>query len=518
MALIKSAATVGGYTLVSRALGFIRDMLTAAAVGTGPVAQAFVIAFRFPNLFRALFAEGAFNSAFVPMYARRVGSGGEAAARTFCEEIFAALFAWLLLFTVLAELAMPVLMYAIAPGFGDEPITFDLSVAMTRIAFPYLLLMSLTAFLSGILNSLRRFAAAAAAPILLNVIMIVTLLAVHALGWRDEPATGFALVWGVFFAGIAQFALLWMACRSEGVRLRLRWPRLTPDVRVLVNRGLPGVISGGITQVNLLIATMIATTIDRAVSYLYYADRIYQLPLGVVGVAIGVVLLPDMSRKLGAGDEKAAMASQNRALELAMFLTFPATIALMAIPLAVINVCFERGAFTANDSLATATALAAFAAGLPAFVFNKVLLPGYFAREDTQSPMRFAIVSVIVNIALSFLLSHYIGHTGIALATAIAAWVNASQLGIVLSRRGHFVPDGRLKQRLLRIVLSGLAMGAVLLGSMMWLGDLFVGDAPLALRAGGLGLLVALGIGVYFGLAHVTGAMTIGEFRRLFGR
>src|SRR6185312_3482604 len=334
MSLLKSAATVGGLTMVSRALGFVRDVLTASVIGTGPVAQAFVVAFRFPNLFRTLFAEGAFNSAFVPMFARRLEAGGAPAAKTFAEDVYAVMFAWLLIFTALAEMAMPLLMYGIAPGFADEPEKFDLSVLLTRIAFPYLMFMSLTALQSGILNSLRRFVAAACAPILLNVVMIVTLLIVQRMGWGDSRATGEALVWGVFAAGVVQFLLLMIACRRAGMSLRLRLPKLTPDVKRLVSLGIPGIVAGGITQVNILIATMIATGIDRAVSYLYYADRVYQLPLGVIGVAIGVVLLPEMARKLRAGDAAGALANQNRALEFALFLTLPATVALIALPLA----------------------------------------------------------------------------------------------------------------------------------------------------------------------------------------
>ncbi|MGE0212113.1 MAG: murein biosynthesis integral membrane protein MurJ [Parvibaculaceae bacterium] len=518
MSLLRSAATVGSLTMASRILGFVRDMLTAAAVGTGPVAQAFVVAFRFPNLFRSLFAEGAFNSAFVPMYARKLAKDGEAGAHAFADQIYSALFAWLLLFTAAAEVAMPLIMFVIAPGFTDDPSTFDLAVDFTRIAFPYLLFMSLTAMLSGVLNSLHRFVAAATAPVVLNIVMIAALLIAHAMGWSDGAITGYALSWAVGVAGLFQFLLLWIACRRAGVTLWLKWPRWTPDVSALVRRGIPGVISGGITQVNLLIATMIATTIDRAVSYLYYADRIYQLPLGVVGVAIGVVLLPDMSRKLGAGDEAAAVASQNRALELALFLTLPAAFALIAIPTAIINVCFEHGAFTASDTAATALALGAFAAGLPAFVLNKVFSPGYFAREDTRTPMRFAIMSVAINISCALVLSRYIGHLGIASATAIAAWVNALLLMGVLMKRRHFALDARMRERLPRMLLACLVMTAVLIGGLWPIAQVFEGGAPIWQRAALLGLLIGGGIVAYFGSAHFLGAMRLGEIRRMMRR
>jgi putative peptidoglycan lipid II flippase len=378
--------------------------------------------------------------------------------------------------------------------------------------------MSLTALQSGVLNSLRRFVAAACAPILLNLVMIVTLLIVRYVGWGDSAATGYALVWGVCAAGIVQFMLLYIACSRANMRMRLRWPKLTADAKRLIWLSIPGVVAGGITQVNLLIATMIATTIDRAVTYLYYADRVYQLPLGVVGVAIGVVLLPEMSRRLRAGDEAGAVASQNRALEFALFLTLPATIALIAIPFAIVNVCFEHGVFVRSDSIATSYALAAFAMGLPAFVINKVFSPGFFAREDTRRPMIFAIISVVVNVVGSLILSRFVGHVGIALATALAAWVNATQLGVTLGRYGHFTADERLRRRLPRIIAASLGMGAVLLGGFYLTADIFFGGHPLWLRGLILMVLVALGCITYFLFAHLFGAMKLDELKRMVRR
>jgi putative peptidoglycan lipid II flippase len=515
MSLLKSAAAVGGLTLVSRALGFVRDILTASVVGTGPVAQAFVIAFRFPNLFRTLFAEGAFNSAFVPMFARRLEGGGEQAARNFAEDVYAVMFVWLLGFTAAAQIAMPLLMYVIAPGFAGDPEKFDLSVALTRIAFPYLLFMSLNALQGGILNSLRRFSAAASAPILLNVVMILTLLFVEAKGWGESQITGYALAWGICAAGVAQFLLLTIACRRAGMSLRPRFPKLTPDVKRLVKLGVPGIIAGGITQVNILIATMIATGIDRAVSYLYYADRVYQLPLGVIGVAIGVVLLPEMARKLRAGDAAGALANQNRALEFALFLTLPATVALIALPLAIVNTCFEHGVFTRSDTTATASALAAFAIGLPAFTMNKVFSPGFFAREDTRTPMRFAIASVVVNVLGSLVLSRFLGHVGIALATALAAWVNTSLLAVTLARQGNYSADEKLRSRLPRIIVASLGMGAILVAALWTVRPVFEGGYALGLRVAILIGLVTLGMLGYFLLAHLLGAMKFGELRAM---
>ena len=518
MSLLKAAATVGGFTLISRLLGFIRDQLIAFTLGTGPVAEAFFVAQRFPNLFRALFAEGAFNNAFVPLFAKRIEGEGEDKARLFAIEVFSVLLAWLLLFSAAAMVAMPLVILVIAPGFSGDDARFDLAVDLTRICFPYLLFMSLTALQSGVLNSLNRFTAAAAAPILLNLVMIASNGVAWLLATGDSPSTGYIFAWGIFAAGIAQYALLAMACRRAGMPLFPRWPRLTPDVKRVIKLSIPGIVSGGIMQINLVIATMIATTIDGAVAYLYYADRLYQLPLGVIGVAIGVVLLPDLSRKLRAGNEAAALHSQNRALELSLFLTLPAAFALMAIPAPIIHTVFEHGAFSRMDTLAVAPAVLAFASGLPAFSMTKVFQPGFYAREDTQTPMRFAIISVVVNIAASIVLSIFLGHVGIALATSLAAWVNTALLAVTLSRRGHFTLDERLQRRLPRIVVSAAAMGALLLGGAWLLAANYAPGAGFMAAAWGLALLVVGGVVGYFGLAHLTGGMPLGEFRAMLKR
>ncbi len=518
MSLLKSAATVGGLTLVSRLLGFLRDQLIAFTLGTGPVAEAFFVAQRFPNLFRALFAEGAFNSAFVPQFARRIEGEGQSVAHKFATEIFSALLAWLLVFTALSMIAMPWLIYVIAPGFSEEAQKLQLTIDLTRICFPYLLFMSLTALQSGVLNSLNRFTAAAAAPILLNLVMIVSNILAWALGTGNSAATGYIFAWGVSLAGVAQFLLLAVACKRAGMPLFPKWPTFSPDVKKVLALSVPGIISGGIMQINLLIATVIATSLDRAVAYLYYADRLYQLPLGVIGVAIGVVLLPDLSRKLRAGDNQAALNSQNRALELSLFLTIPAAVALMAIPAPILHTVFEHGAFTAADTLAVAPTVLAFAAGLPAFAMTKVFQPGFYAREDTRTPMRFAIISVVINIAASLLLSRWYGHVGIAMATSLAAWANAILLAISLTRRGHYQMDGRLKARLPRILVSGLVMGGLLLIGLWLLEENFTATASFINSLWGLVILVLGGIASYFALAHISGAMTLAEVRAALKR
>ena len=518
MSLLKSAATVGGLTLISRLLGFFRDQLIAFTLGTGLIAEAFFVAQRFPNMFRALFAEGAFNSAFVPQFARRIEGEGQSAAHKFAIEIFSALSAWLLVFTALAMIAMPWLIYVIAPGFSQDAQKLQLTIDLTRICFPYLLFISLTALQSGVLNSLNRFTAAAAAPILLNIVMIASNMIAWFFNSGDSAVTGYIFAWGVSLAGVAQFILLAIACKRAGMPLFPKWPKFSPDVKRVLALSIPGIISGGIMQINLLIATIIATSIDRAVAYLYYADRLYQLPLGVIGVAIGVVLLPDLSRKLRAGDNQAALNSQNRALELSLFLTVPAAIALMAIPVPILRTVLEHGAFTAADTLAVAPTLLAFSTGLPAFAMTKVFQPGFFAREDTKTPMQFAIISVAINIAASLLLARWFGHVGIAMATSIAAWANAILLATALTRRGHYKLDDRLKARLPRIVISGVLMGLLLLLGRWFLQENFTETASFFSEAWGLVVLVAGGVAGYFSLAHLLGAMSLAEMRAVVKR
>lgn len=518
MALLRSASTVAAMTMISRVLGFVRDMLMAGVVGTGMVADAFVVAFRFPNLFRRLFAEGAFNAAFIPLFARRLEGEGQDQAIRFAEEVLAALLAFLLLLSAIFMLAMPWIVYALAPGFADNLEKMQLTAELTRIAFPYLTFMSLVALLGGILNSLHRFTAAAAAPIVLNIVMIIVLAGVVVAGWGNTPTSGRALVWGVSAAGLLQFLMLWFALARSGITLRLRVPVVTVGVRRLVTLGIPGLIAGGVTQINLLVSTMIASLRDGAASWLYYADRIYQLPLGVIGIAIGVVLLPELARRLRAGDMKGVQSSQNGALEISLLLTLPAAIALLALPHPIIQVLFERGAFTADDTLATARALMAFAAGLPAFVMIKVFSPGYFAREDTRTPMWFAMISVAVNIAGALILFPYISYVGVALATSVAGWINAFLLALTLSRRGDFVLDARMRQALPRIIGASIMMGLVLVGLMQVCAPVFEVSVSFLLRMLMLAVLVVTGATVYFATAWWSGGLDIAALRASFTR
>jgi putative peptidoglycan lipid II flippase len=350
VSLLRNFATVGGATLSSRVLGFVRDILMAAALGTGPVADAFVVAFRFPNLFRRLFAEGAFNSAFVPLFARTLEGEGREDAKAFAQEAMAGLLTVLALVTAVAMIAMPVLMLILAPGFIGDPEKFDLTVFLTRITFPYLTLVSILALISGVLNGLGRFAAAAFAPTLLNVVLIGVLWALLAADLAGEAEAGMWLAIGVVVGGFAQLALVVGDLHRAGFLLKLVRPRWSERMKRLVSLGVPGIIAGGITQINIVVGTMIASLQAGAVSLLYYADRLYQLPLGVVGIAIGVVLLPELSRRLKAGDEAGVKVASARSLEFAMLLTLPAAVALAAIPVPLVSVLFERGAFSEESA------------------------------------------------------------------------------------------------------------------------------------------------------------------------
>jgi putative peptidoglycan lipid II flippase len=518
MSMVKFATTVGGFTMISRVLGFVRDVLIAALLGTGPVAEAFVIAFRIPNLFRRLFGEGAFNAAFVPLFAKRLEADGENAARSFANEALAGLLFALLVFSAIAEVFMPALAYIQAPGFADDQAKFDLTVLMSRIAFPYLTFMSVTAMLGGVLNSMHRFSAAAGAPIVLNIIMIAVMAFLTLAGWGATPATGRAMVWAVSFAGLAQLTMLWIATRRAGMKLKLQRPRYTPGVRRLVQLGIPGVIAGGIAQINLVISTAFASMQDGAAPWLYYADRVYQLPLGIVGVAIGIVLLPELSRHLRANDGQAVHDSQNRALEFSLFLTVPAAIALLAIPRPIIQVLFERGAFSASDSTASAYALAAFAIGLPAFVLIKIFSPGFFAREDTKTPMYFAGVGVAVNVVLALVLYPFWQFVGVALAVSVSAWTNAALLGITLGRRGFFKIDDKLRRALPRMFFNSLLMGFALLAANWFFADIFTRQTPLLLRGLMLAAMVTGGAGIYFVASHLTNVFRWREFTQAFRR
>jgi len=521
MQLYRAFATVGGLTLVSRVLGFVRDILFAWGFGAGWVADAFNVAFRFPNLFRRLFGEGAFNSAFIPLFAKELEGKGREAARAFAEEALSGLVAVLVVLTIVAILAMPWLMYLLAPGFSAAPEKFDLAVLLTRITFPYLLCMSLVALCSGVLNTFGKFVESSAVSIVLNLTLTVAIFIGFWLGYHNDPAGGVVQAIGVFVAGILQLWLLLNGLKRNGFSLKLRRPRMTEGMRRLVALGIPGVIAGGVTQLNIMIGTVIASQQPGAVSQLYYADRLYELPLAIVGIAIGVVLLPDVSRQLRAGNHAGVLDSQNRSLEFAMLLTVPAAVALAVAPVPIVKVLFERGAFTPTDTAQTAAVLAVFALGLPSFVMIKVFSPAYFAREDTKTPMRYATISLIANtlgsIALFFLFRKlgYLPQLGIAVATTLGGWLNAGLLWATLVKRGHFTMDTRMARAFAAILASSVMMGVVLLLAADYLSPYFASDRGFAVHVLALAALVGAGLAVYAGAVLATGAVTLRQLRQL---
>jgi len=512
MSLLRSIATIGGMTAVSRVLGFVRDTLMAALLGAGPVADAFFVALRFPNLFRSLFAEGAFSAAFVPIFVGTLATDGRDRAIAFAEQTLAVLTTGILVFVLLIEAAMPLFIMLLAPGFVDTP-TFDLAVEFSRLTFPYLLFISIVSLQGGVLNSLGRFAAPAATPILLNLSLITALLGTGPL----LPTMGHALAWGVVFGGVVQFLWLLVSCGREGVWLRMPRPRLTAEVKTLLRRALPVAFGAGVYQINIMAGTVLASLLPAgSVSFLFYADRINQLPYGIIGVAVSTALLPVLSRQVRSGESEAALASQNRALEVAILLMLPAAAALMVLAEPIIDVLFRRGAFGLHEVQQTAAALAAFAAGLPALMLVKSLTPGFYAREDTVTPVKIAALVAVVNVGLAAALMFPLSHVGIALASSVANWINASMLAIILYRRGFLRVDARLRSRLPRTIFAVAAMAATLfgLGRLLapWMHGSFVE------RAGSLALLIGAGLCVFGLLSLLLGAVRTAELRSLFGR
>lgn len=499
----------------SRVLGFVRDAIMAAVLGAGPAAEAFVVAFRLPNLFRRLFAEGALNAALVPVFSERLEKDGRSAAIGFGGQALAWLLMAMLVLTVAAMAFMPVVILILAPGFEKTPATFDLAVALSIVAFPYLTFMALSALLSGMLNTVGRFGAAAAAPVLLNVVLIAALVLSTFEVIPGLPVE--VLAWGVFLGGVVQFLLVVWDCHRSGILPRLPLPRLTPDVKKLLLLMGPGVLSAGVLQINAVVATVLASLLPAgAVAHLYYADRVAQLPLGVIGVAISVALLPLLSRQLSAGQIDGAADSLNRSLEVGLLLTVPAAVALIAIPLPITDVLFRRGAFDAQDAAFTAEVLQAMAIGLPAVVLVKVLSPAFFARKDTKTPLKIAIASMGANIGLALVLMEPLGTSGIALAGAAAAWLNTGLMIAILWHRDQLPLDARFLRRLPRLCMAALVMGiglSAMLSVLPWQGEWDFGG-----RVVYLALLVGTGGLVFFGLAQLFGATDLREAMRAITR
>lgn len=493
--MIRRIATVSGLTLVSRLTGFIRDVIMAAILGAGPIADAFFVAFRLPNHFRAIFAEGAFAAAFVPAYARTLEEAGLPAAKLFADQIAAALVTINLVLLAIALLFTPEVVGLLAPGLLDDPERYDLAVALTRITFPYLALVSLETLFAGILNANNRFAAAASAPVLLNLSLIATLLL--APYFQDA---GHAAAWGVLIAGIVQVIFVGADAEARGYGIRFRIPKLDEPTRKFLKALGPAIVGAGGVQIALFADTLIATFLPTgALSALYYADRINQLPIGVVGIAVGVVLLPEMSRRLAAGDEKGAASAQARGIQLALLLTIPCAAAAVAIPDLIMRALFARGAFTSADALAAGSTLAAYSVGLIPFVLLRSFTAPFYARRDTLTPLKAALLAATVNIGLKVVLMGPLAQVGLALATSIGAWINLSLLAYFARGQGFAVSGAAIGGPVVRLLVVGIVFAGALFAGAYGLHQALAGLTHFRDETA-LAILVVLGGVLYFAL------------------
>jgi putative peptidoglycan lipid II flippase len=501
--LLKATGTIGGLTMVSRVLGFARDMIGSRVLGASHANDAFNLAFLLPNIFRRLFAEGAFSSGFVPLFSRRLASGGHEDAERFSNEILAVFMPALLVVTVLFEIFMPAFIGLVAAGYKDVPGKIELATTLTQWTFPYLLFISLVALLAGVLNSLTRFAIAAFAPALLNIGLIIALLVGR--GTSDVETVRYMAI-AVLLSGIAQFALCWVAVRRAGVKLHFGRPRVTPAVKELIILILPATAAAGVYQISQLFYGYFSTLLgEGALTKLSYADRLNQLPLSIIGTALGVAILPAISQAIARNEDAEAADVQARAFDLSMLLTLPATLALAVGAVPIIGALFQGGEYTMEAALTTGNILAILVTGLPAYVLVKVLTPAFYARKDVKTPVLIAVTVLVLSIPANFLLIPEIGIYSLATVTSAGAWVNFAALFVILYARGHFRMPPWLVSRLGRQMVAALVMAAALFGVRSVLADWYFGGA--LERAVALAVLVGVGGLVYFGVAFLIGGV-----------
>lgn len=526
MNLIKSIGTIGGLTLVSRIAGMAREMIFARVLGANAVTDAWFQAFIIPNVFRRLFAEGAFSAAFVPMFARKLndrggrgenepGSGGLEAGRAFSEDVLSVFLPLLIGVIAVFQIAMPAVIWLLADK-PVEPVTHAFAIDLARIMFPYILLISLVTLLAGMLNAVSRFVPGAAFPIILNAALVIALLLAEALG--DSQASlvqiGYIIALAVPVAGVLQLVWMIYCVRRAGLGLRLRRPRLTPEVRRLAIIALPAAIGGGAYQVNTLVQLYFLNQLEAgAVSWMNYADRLNQLPLGIIGIALSTAILPSLARLVGAGNREGASRLQADAIDLGMLLTLPATVALAICAEPFVTMIFAGGRFDMAAAEATGAVLAVLVLGLPAYVLVKVLVPSFYARSDTRTPLYAALASLVVFVGCNIAFLHRFGVEGVAGASALGAWINAGILYAVLAARGHFRADRQLWGRLARQALAAGAMGAALFETQGMLTQYYAAGTFQRLFA--LGVLVGGAVLVYFGVALALGAIDRGRLIQL---
>jgi len=518
--MIRSSLINSSLTMVSRIMGFARDLAISYTMGASAnvAADAYNTALMFPNVFRRIFAEGAFASAFVPAYAKSLAKDGEEAADVLAADAMAVLTTATLAITLIAELSMTYIMYVISPGYAHDPhdpghIKFNLAVTLTRVTMPYLPFMAIYAHLSGVLNARGRFIFSAGAPTLLNLVMLVAVLG---FGRNDAVTAAHAASWGVLVAGLLQAALLWWGVARSGGRVDFRWPRMTPQIKSLVWLAVPGAVAASATQINILVSNVLASQVNGARTWLATADRLYQLPLGLVGVAIGVALLPRLATAVQAGDRHDSQGAMDEAMVMALALTLPAAAALMAMPYFLIDALFTRGEFHHVDAVATSQALFHYGWGVPAFVLIRILAPAFFARQDTKTPMRFALISVAANVIFGIGLFMLVGFQGIAAATAIASWINVILMLATLMRRRFYNPSPETMTRLVKLLFASINLGVIL-----GLASAFrpVYEHILFHRKEVSVLVIsALGVGLYAGLLALFGVVTPADLRAALRR
>jgi putative peptidoglycan lipid II flippase len=510
MSLVKNVGTIGSLTLVSRVFGFARDMLLARVLGAGLAADAWQLAFTLPNTFRRLFAEGAFSVAFVPMYTKTLaGEGGEEAADKFANDVLS-VFVWVLLaFSAVCMLVMPGIVWLLASDYQDVPGKFELSVTLSQITFPYLMLVSLVAMLSGVLNARSRFAPGALVPVLLNIVLIAGILIGAYL--RDKTGgsdvtVAYAQSIALAVAGAVQLLYMMWATRRAGVRLKLTMPKISPEVKRLGMLILPATFGAGIYQISQLVDTFFATSLPQgSLTLLKFADRLNQMPLGVFGIALGTAILPMLARHIQSGDDREAQRLQTNAVEIAMLLCLPCAVALSICAEAFTTGIFSGGKMTTQDTALMGNIVIALVAGLPAYVLVKVFQPAFFSREDTRTPVFIAAGSLAINIALNFYVVPRYGIVGLAAATAITATLNVTALVTILHIRGWFHLTAPLIGKILRQIVATAAMGIALWFltpalEPWWTGVWYE-------RVGALSALIVIGAVVFFGIAYLTGAL-----------
>jgi putative peptidoglycan lipid II flippase len=518
--LIRSSMVNSSLTLVSRFMGFLRDAVISYRMGASatPAADAFVTALAFPNLFRRIFGEGAFAAAFQPAYVKALHQDGKEAADKLAEDAMAGLAAMTIVLTVVCQLAMPWLMYLINPGYAHDPVKFKLAVLLTQITMPYLPCMAIYAHLSGVLNSHGRFIVSAAAPTLLNVVMLLFVLPQH-----DAIAAAQWASAGVVVAGLCQVGLLWWGVQKSGSHVRLVWPTLTPEIRALLGRAVPGALSASAFQINIFISGILASQVAGARSWLNVADRLYQLPVGLVGVAIGVALLPRLSRAVHTGDHADSRSALDEAITYAMALTLPAAAAMVAMPFFLIDGMWTRGQFHSYDAQQTASALFHYGWGAPAFVLMQIINRAFYARQDTKTPMRVALQQVVVNVVLGVGLFYAIGFQGIAAATSIASWMSVIVMFGLLAKGGHYTVSAKAMARLGRIAMASLGLGLVLFAASHWRAAIEGALAPVHLgllhpKEFAIALVSAAALPIYAGLLFASGGLTPAELKRALRR